>query len=59
MSPFKIVQHEPGPEPNRVPLAQVMVDPFGVFQKGLIITVELAIVIQIVNSNLESAPSEV
>ena len=51
--------HEPGAEPDRVPLAQIGVDARGILAEVSLAAVKLAVMAKIVNSHLETAPPEV
>jgi len=55
MLPVEIVEHEAGAEADGTPGFEVVIDPFGVFQEGLVGAEEFAIVMQVVDPDFEAA----
>src|SRR5467141_4164386 len=54
MQPFKVMEHESRAESDRIPLFQVMIDPFSASLEDFPGAVKFAIVLQIMHANLES-----
>src|SRR5438093_63705 len=54
VEPIQIMKHEAGSKPYRAPILQVLVDPESVVLEFPLTLVELAVVIKIVNTDLES-----
>ncbi len=58
MKPVEVVKHESGPEANRIPMLQVMIDVSSFFGEIVRALEKFAIVVKVMNPNFKAVAGE-